>query len=179
VMTGCDDGTVWLWNAQTGENLGELLQNQRGAKEVAFSPEGRVALACYGDGSARFLDLATGRPVGAPLEHYGRSSLVTFSPDGRRVATRDRDSKVVRVQPVPAPWEGEAQRLVLWTQVVTGLGLDVNGYIEVLDAEAWHQRQARLEALGGPPRLSGTAGKMVTQNVIHRGDTERNERVTR
>src|SRR5438876_9544144 len=52
---------------------------------------------------------------------------------------------------VPAPVEGEAERIVLWTQVITGMKLDDDGAVRVLDAPTWRQRRQRLEEMGGPP----------------------------
>ncbi|NUQ66079.1 MAG: protein kinase [Pirellulales bacterium] len=153
IMTSFKDGTVWLWDVSTGERVGELLRNQREPREVVFSPDGRTCVASYGDGIARFVDLLTGRPLGAPLEHNGPASLMAFSSDGRRLATRDRNIDNVWVQPTPTPMEGEDRRIVLWTQVVTGLELDAAGSIEVLSAKTWQDRRGYLEAFGGSPRL--------------------------
>jgi hypothetical protein len=47
--------------------------------------------------------------------------------------------------------EGDAGRIVLWAQVLTGMELDGGGVARVLDAAAWRQRRERLEAAGGPP----------------------------
>jgi hypothetical protein len=47
--------------------------------------------------------------------------------------------------------EGEVDRIVLWTQVITGLELDADGLVRVLDTRTWQQRRQRLEELGGPP----------------------------
>jgi hypothetical protein len=43
------------------------------------------------------------------------------------------------------------ERMVLWTQVITGQKLDANGAIRNLDTESWRRRRQRLHELGGPP----------------------------
>jgi tetratricopeptide (TPR) repeat protein len=58
---------------------------------------------------------------------------------------------------VPTPLEGEVDRIVLWTQVMTGMELDDNGVVRVLDAETWQDRRQRLEKRGGPPAASEEA----------------------
>ena len=60
---------------------------------VAFSPDGRTALTCSDDNSARLWDAATGRPVGSPLEHVGTVVHAAFSPDGAFLVTTGWDSE--------------------------------------------------------------------------------------
>jgi hypothetical protein len=43
------------------------------------------------------------------------------------------------------------KRIVLWTQVITGLELDQAGTVHVLDRATWSERQQQLQALGGAP----------------------------
>jgi hypothetical protein len=45
--------------------------------------------------------------------------------------------------------DGEPDLIRLWTQVITGMELDDEGVIRLLDASAWHERRRRLEDLGG------------------------------
>jgi len=75
---------------------------------------------------------------------------VALSPDGRTVLTGSW--KKAQLWRPPAPVEGHVERLVLWTQVLTGLELDADKMARVLDADAWNERRRRLDELGGPPR---------------------------
>ena len=52
---------------------------------------------------------------------------------------------------LPGPLEGDRQRIVLWTQVITGLQLHDSGGITALDGPAWQERNSRLQELSGPP----------------------------
>jgi WD40 repeat protein len=58
---------------------------------VAFSPDGKLLAAAYGDGYVRLWNPVTGQPVGAPLPAYSGPAAgatgVAFSPDGRLLAT--------------------------------------------------------------------------------------------
>jgi hypothetical protein len=47
--------------------------------------------------------------------------------------------------------KGDPERILLWSEVHTGLTLDAYGEVRVLSAAAWHQRRADLEEPGGPP----------------------------
>ncbi|MFQ5735200.1 MAG: hypothetical protein ACE5KM_24980, partial [Planctomycetaceae bacterium] len=59
--------------------------------------------------------------------------------------------KTARLWKVPAPVQAEPERLILWVQVITGMELDESGVVRLLDAKQWHDRQQRLEQLGGAP----------------------------
>ena len=59
--------------------------------------------------------------------------------------------RCIRIWSVPSPVAGDVERLVLWTQVLTGMELNSEGVVNTLDAEQWRERRERLEKLGGPP----------------------------
>ena len=46
---------------------------------------------------------------------------------------------------------GDPERILLWTQVITGCEVDELTAVRVLDAATWQQRRQRLQELGGPP----------------------------
>jgi transcriptional regulator with XRE-family HTH domain len=83
---------------QAGSALASLLiEQQRGilpgdpstaVSEVAFSPDGKLLAAAYGEGYMRLWDPGTGQAVGAPLLAAVSSGVngVAFSPDGKLLA---------------------------------------------------------------------------------------------
>ena len=94
---------------QAGSVMANLLieQQQRGilpgdpagygVLQVAFSPDGKLLAAAYGDGYVRLWNPVTEQPVGAPLPaDPGKKLLggVAFSPDGKLLATGDEDGYV-------------------------------------------------------------------------------------
>jgi WD40 repeat protein len=151
LLTGGGDGTARLWQVATGQPAGPPLRHRGPVRAVAFSPDGRAVLTASLDRTARFWDAATGKPLGAPLAHPSGVRAAAWAPDGRTVVTGGDDGGV-RFWDVPAPPEGTAERLVLWTQVLTGLELDDHDVPRPLDATAWRERRERLDQLGGPPR---------------------------
>jgi WD40 repeat protein len=119
---------------------------------VAFSSDGRTALTGSWDKTARLWDVGTGKPLGPALAHEGSLYVGAFSPDGKTLVTGS-DDHTARLWEVPTPLRDPVQRLVLWTQVATGMELDANGVVQVLDAQTWIQKRRRLEELGGPPEI--------------------------
>jgi WD40 repeat protein len=120
-------------------------------RQVAFSPDGKTVLTGSWDRTVRLWEAATGQPLGPPLQHHGLVLAVAFSPDGKTVLTGSMDKTALLWQ-LPVPVHGEVDRVVLWTQVITGLELDRDDVIRVLDATTWQQCRQRLQELGGPPR---------------------------
>ncbi len=144
ILTGSADMTAQLWDAATGKALGPSLLHPAAVIAVAISPDGRTLLT--GSGSrARLWDAATGKPIGTSFFLHGdRVSAVAFRPDGRQAMTGSYDRKVL-LWDLPAPVE----RIVLWVQALTGMEMDEDNMIRVLDAPTWHQRRQRLQELGG------------------------------
>jgi eukaryotic-like serine/threonine-protein kinase len=158
--TGGADKTAQVWDAASWRPIGRTLLHAERVWAVAFSPDGWLVATGSGaptePGEARFWDTVTGIPVGPSLPHGDRVWSLAFHPDGRRLATACPDRRA-RLWPVPTPVQGSAERLILWTQVMTGMEIDpgtglAEPVVTFLSAEAWEERRERLQALGGPPR---------------------------
>jgi tetratricopeptide (TPR) repeat protein len=116
---------------------------------VAYSPDGKTVLTGSRDNTARLWDAATGRPLGPPMAHQGRVVAVAFSPDGKAALTGSADgtARLWDVSELP----GNQERISTWVEVITGLGLDEFGSVNVLNNTTWHERREKLETQGGPP----------------------------
>jgi WD40 repeat protein len=87
------DATVRLWNAETGESAGTLVQPAY-ANALAFSPDGRLVAVALGNGTTALWNVATAQPA-ATVGTSGPSLYsVCFSYDGRVLATGARDGVV-------------------------------------------------------------------------------------
>jgi WD40 repeat protein len=150
VLTGCEDGTAQLWDLAGRRRLGAPFEHPSPVRAVAFSPDGKTILTGCDDGAIRLWDVTTRKRIGPPLRHEEKILTVAFSPDGRRVAAGGEDN-TARIWELPAPMEGDAERIVLWSQVLTGVELDDDGRTRVLGADGWRARRQRLEQQGGPP----------------------------
>jgi WD40 repeat protein len=90
------DGTIGLFDLQTGTELPLLRGHTHRVMSVAFHPLGKRLASASADGTVRLWDLTTGQElfskgVQAKLLAYG----VAFSPDGGRLAAGDADGSVV------------------------------------------------------------------------------------
>jgi WD40 repeat protein len=151
VLTGSTDGTARLWSASSGKELTPPLRHQgpvRAVSAVAFSPDGKAVLTGSLDGTARLWSASSGKELTGPLRHQGPVWAVAFSPDGKAVLTAGGTARLWRM---PVVFKGDARRMQLWTQVLTGTEMDDHGALRVLDANTWKRRRQQLMQLGERP----------------------------
>jgi WD40 repeat protein len=149
-LTGSLDATVRTWDTATGRPRGTPLSLRRAVTSLAFSADGRRVLTGSYDGNAQVWHVSAGQALGNPLPHPRAVLAVAFSPDGRSVLTGSEDGGA-RVWRLPAPVDGDPARIMLWAQTITGMELDRNGLLSVLDARTWAERWANVGERGGPP----------------------------
>jgi WD40 repeat protein len=140
---------VQLWETSTGRRRGTALQHQGVVYSAAFSPDGRLVLTGSADTTARFWDAGTGKQCGPPLQHRNIVQA-HFSPNGKTALTVGY-GETPRLWDVPSRVDGSVERIVLWTNVLTGMRLDETGAVHVLDSASWKEARRHLEDLGGPP----------------------------
>ena len=92
------DGTVQVWNAATGQPVGQPVHIDvpRSRGHFAFSPSGREVAEIAWDqdnpGTLLLWDVATGQAVGRPTNITASAiGTLAFSPDGHRVAAAYKD----------------------------------------------------------------------------------------
>jgi WD40 repeat protein len=119
IASGSHDKTVRLWDAQTGQSIGQPLQgHQAKVSSVAFSSDGRRIISGSWDETIRLWDVQTSQPIGQPLQTHGGAILsVAFSPDGHHIiSTGNSDNNIVRLwdaqmaQPVGQALKGHGDR---------------------------------------------------------------------
>jgi hypothetical protein len=72
---------------------------------------------------------------------------VGFWHDGKTVLTAGED-KIARFWKLATPMVGEPDQIELSSQVVTGMELEANGGVRVLDSATWQERSSRLNDSG-------------------------------
>lgn len=83
---GFDDGTLQLWNLETGERILTLEQTMVGVQQTLFSPDGRyVAALGTSEGTLRVFDAETGNQEFSTTQD-GALWYAAFSPDSQSIA---------------------------------------------------------------------------------------------
>jgi WD40 repeat protein/tetratricopeptide (TPR) repeat protein len=148
--TASEDKSARLWDAQTGEPIGRPLRHPNGVFDVELSPDGQTVLTGCLDSTARLWDARAGEPIGQPLDgHRYAVETVAFGPRGKTLLTKSQDGTIRLWDVDELP--DDLARLTAWVASVTGLELDQEGSIQVLDTPAWLERRRRLDELGGGP----------------------------
>ncbi|MCK4761401.1 MAG: AAA-like domain-containing protein [Candidatus Aminicenantes bacterium] len=108
------NGTMRLWNADTGKQIGmPITHNNIGVLSAVFSHNGGILLTGDGDGAVRLWWADTGKSFGTPMRHNGPVHAVAFSPDDRFMITGSDDltARLWRVdnsEPVGRPMQHDS-----------------------------------------------------------------------
>jgi WD40 repeat protein len=143
VLTGSADKKARLWDAATGALL-RTYSHQGPVRAVAFSPDGETVLTGSWDKTARLWQTISGKPLGPPFAHEHRVRAVAFGLDGKTILTGSIGG-TARLSRAPAALEGTPERILLWTQLVTGMKVDGSGMVEVMDSQDWHRHRRSME----------------------------------
>ncbi len=91
---GLSDGTIGLWDAASGEQLGSLNGHEDWVWAVAFSPDGQLLASVSDDTTVRLWDVASRQEVQVLRDHEDWVRTVAFSPDGQLLASGGADTQV-------------------------------------------------------------------------------------
>ncbi|KAE9403162.1 WD40 repeat-like protein [Gymnopus androsaceus JB14] len=139
IVSGSEDYTVRIWNAETGMIIGEPLQGHTDSvNSVACSPDGKRIVSGSEDYTVRIWNAETGMIIGEPLQgHTFRVKSVAFSPDGKRIVSGALD-KTLRI------WNAETGMII---------GEPLRGHTEAVYSVAFSPDGKRI--------VSGSSDKTV------------------
>jgi WD40 repeat protein len=87
-VTAAADGTVQIWNVQTGQAEGPKLKHDSPVDLVEFSRDGRLLATATRDEKVHIWDVATGREVAPSVETGGKVRRMAFQARGRLLIQR-------------------------------------------------------------------------------------------
>jgi len=117
---------IWLYDAQTGEELDLLTEHTDVVISIAFSPDGKTLMSGGSDGTVgtvHLWDVATGSKIRTLTAHTGAIN-VAFSPDGKTLASGNRDG-IIRLWDVATG--NEIQTLTGHTDAVISIAFSPDG----------------------------------------------------
>jgi WD40 repeat protein len=88
LVSGSADGTIRLWNIQTGALLQVMDNHSECVRSVVYLPDGTLIVSGSNSSTTvRIWSAVTGLQVGIYTDHLDRALCITFSPDGQYVAS--------------------------------------------------------------------------------------------
>ena len=85
---------IWIYNAQTWEELDLLTEHTTLVRSVAFSPDGNTIASGSSDDTIRLWNAHTGNHIRTLSGHTGSVYSVAFSPDGNTIASGSSDDTI-------------------------------------------------------------------------------------
>ncbi len=85
IVSGSEDGTLRLWDAETGQEL-KRMKHDGSVYSVSFSPDGKKIVSGSYDDTLRIWEAETGQEL-KRMKHDGSVYSVSFSPDGSKIVS--------------------------------------------------------------------------------------------
>jgi WD40 repeat protein len=92
IVSGSDDNTLKIWDAQTGQEILTLKGHSNSVNSVGFSPDGKRIVSGSRDSTLCVWDAEIGQEMLTLEGHLDWVNSVSFSPDGKRIVSGSRDS---------------------------------------------------------------------------------------
>jgi WD40 repeat protein len=102
IVSAASDGTVKLWNAESGREIKTLSDQSGGVASITFSPDGRRIVSASWDRTMKLwgVDVERSREIRTLTGHTEALVSAVFSSDGRRILSASRDTTTKL-------WDGE------------------------------------------------------------------------
>lgn len=119
LVTAHYDGTVRLWDPETGKQVSKLKDTFRGLVGLAVSPDGKWVAVGRPDGKIVVWELATEKPVLTVGPHDSMVRDVAFTPDGRGIVG-NADLAPILWSLMPKDVHTASTPDALWNDLATG-----------------------------------------------------------
>ncbi|KAF7366491.1 WD-REPEATS-REGION domain-containing protein [Mycena sanguinolenta] len=96
IVSGTEDGTVCVWDAENGEMVtGPINGHTNRVNSVAFSPDSKQIVSSSNDNTVHIWDAESGEVVVGPFRgHTDWVNSVAFSPNGKQIVSGSHDNTI-------------------------------------------------------------------------------------
>jgi WD40 repeat protein len=136
IATVGTDGTVRLWDGQTGDPVGDPLKHEGPAQDSAFSPKGQALVLAYQDGGWQVWDPKTGEPIGDETQEGVLIEGLGFAADGTTLRLLDKKGNL---KTLDSSWMGpmDPDQLLLRSRVAGLCAVDSSGSLDPVSTDSW------------------------------------------
>jgi WD40 repeat protein len=130
------DGSISLWNVETGQRLAKLQGHKKAVLQLAFSEDGRQIGSTSHDASARVWDVHTQSQLASFEDSQQKFYRVSFSPDGTRLLVNEFEDTII--------FDIAAQRQIVRIKSYTPYFIDDDTLLGMGRDELWLLRPPKL-----------------------------------
>ena len=94
LASGSVDGTIKLWDLQTGKLIRTISAHSEGVRDIVFAPNGRTLASGGVENTIKLWDWQTGKLIRTLTGHSDNINSVAFSPDSQSLASTSDDGTV-------------------------------------------------------------------------------------
>jgi WD40 repeat protein/serine/threonine protein kinase len=95
LISGAEDGTIYVWNVRTGELVREFTGHADRITQIVVSPDGTRVLTGSADRAAILWDFETGQLFRRFTGHTGTVNSVAFNSTGSEILTGSTDGRMI------------------------------------------------------------------------------------
>jgi WD40 repeat protein len=140
LASSSQDGTVGLWEVNSGPNPRLLPGHQDAVNAVAFSADGQRIASAGNDGTVKIWSRSEGVEVATLTGHRGRVSSVAFTPDGRLVSVANSADRPAEIKLWNGTDQSEARSWHLPEGETHATALSPDGQTLARATGAWEDR---------------------------------------